>query len=137
MRFEHCYVTNSICTPRRAAILTGTHNHINRVTTLETGLDNALPNVAKHLQVGGYQTAAIGKWHLGHGPRHNPTGFDFWSVVPEQGEYDNPTFIEMGEESTEPGYVTDFPSLIARNAPGLGGTLGSSPEPALLTQISI
>ncbi|MFW5690039.1 MAG: sulfatase-like hydrolase/transferase, partial [Spirochaetota bacterium] len=88
MRFDHCYVTNSICTPSRATILTGTHNHVNRVTTLSTHLDNRLPNVAKHLQAGGYQTAIVGKWHLGQGPEHWPTGFDFWSVLPGQGIYD-------------------------------------------------
>lgn len=108
MRFDHCYVSNSICTPSRAAILTGTHNHVNRVTTLSTHIDNRLPNVAKHLRVGGYQTAIIGKWHLGEGPRHCPTGFDYWSVIPGQGIYHDPDFIEMGKRIVEPGYVTDI-----------------------------
>ena len=63
VRFDHCYVTNSICTPSRAAILTGTYNHVNCVKTLDTHMDNDLPNVAKHLQTGGYQTAIVGKWH--------------------------------------------------------------------------
>jgi arylsulfatase A-like enzyme len=107
MRLDHCYVTNSICTPSRATILTGTHNHINRVTTLHTCLDNRMPNVAKHLQQGGYQTAVVGKWHLGEGPDHCPTGFDHWSVVPGQGDYHNPTFHEMGEVVHEDRYVTD------------------------------
>lgn len=107
VRMEHCYVTNSICTPSRAAILTGTHNHINGVTTLDTHLDNRLPNVAKHLRQGGYQTAIIGKWHLGQGPKHWPTGFDFWSVLPGQGVYHEPVFYEMGERIVEEGYTTD------------------------------
>jgi arylsulfatase A-like enzyme len=107
MRFDHCYVTNSICTPSRATILTGTHTHVNRVTTLATHIDNRLPNVAKHLRTGGYETAVIGKWHLGQGPRHWPTGFDFWSVLPGQGIYHDPVFYEMGEKKIEPGYVTD------------------------------
>ena len=67
VRLNHCYVTNSICTPSRAAILTGTYNHVNCVTTLNTPINNRLPNVAKHLQFGGYKTAIIGKWHLGEG----------------------------------------------------------------------
>lgn len=108
MRFNHCYVSNSICTPSRAAILTGTHNHVNRVTTLATHMDNRLPNVAKHLRSGGYQTAIVGKWHLGEGPEHCPTGFDYWSVVPGQGIYHDPEFIEMGTRKRESGYVTDI-----------------------------
>ncbi|PCJ60964.1 MAG: sulfatase [Planctomycetota bacterium] len=108
MKLDHCYVTNSICTPSRAAILTGTHNHINRVTTLNTHIDNRLPNVAKHLKQGGYQTAMVGKWHLGTGPKHCPTGFDYWSVLPGQGIYHKPVFHEMGEVKTEEGYVTDI-----------------------------
>ena len=108
MRFDHCYVTNSICTPSRATILTGTYNHVNAVTTLETPINNRLPNVAKHLKTGGYQTAIIGKWHLGEGKAHEPSGFDFWSVLPGQGNYFDPLFIEMGEALTEEGYITDI-----------------------------
>ncbi|KAL1967570.1 hypothetical protein VTN77DRAFT_3085 [Rasamsonia byssochlamydoides] len=108
MKFNHCYVTNSICTPSRAAILTGTHNHVNGVITLDSKINKRLPNVAKHLRTGGYQTAMIGKWHLGEGTPHEPSGFDFWSVLPGQGEYHDPVMIEMGVESVQPGYATDI-----------------------------
>ena len=73
-----------------------------------TPINNRLPNVAKHLQYGGYQTAIIGKWHLGEGKNHEPTGFDYWSVLPGQGDYFDPVFIEMEKEVEEQGYATDI-----------------------------
>ncbi|KAI1125226.1 arylsulfatase B [Nemania abortiva] len=108
MRFNHCYVTNSICTPSRAAILTGTHNHVNGVMTLDDSINKHIPNVAKHLRTGGYRTAMVGKWHLGEGKAHEPTGFDYWSVLPGQGDYWDPMFIEPAGEKVESGYVTDI-----------------------------
>ncbi|KAL4994895.1 alkaline-phosphatase-like protein [Aspergillus recurvatus] len=108
MRFNHCYVTNSICTPSRAAILTGTHNHVNGVMTLNSKINKRLPNVAKQFRTGGYQTAMVGKWHLGEGKGHEPTGFDYWSVVPGQGEYFDPQFIGPAGMAREAGYATDI-----------------------------
>lgn len=108
MLFNHCYVTNSICTPSRASILCGTYNHVNGVTTLDSKINKHIPNVAKHLQTGGYRTAMIGKWHLGEGKDHEPSGFDFWSVLPGQGDYFDPELIEMGEHIQEAGYATDI-----------------------------
>ncbi|KAK6814599.1 hypothetical protein RU639_009568 [Aspergillus parasiticus] len=108
MKFNHCYVTNSICTPSRAAILCGTYNHVNGVMTLDDHINKHIPNVAKHLRTGGYQTAMVGKWHLGEGVDNQPTGFDYWSVLPGQGLYWDPNFIEPAGERVEPGYVTDI-----------------------------
>ncbi len=112
MRFDNCFCTNSICTPSRAAILTGTYNHINGVTTLATVMNNTLTTFPKLLQLAGYQTAIFGKWHLGEGPRHCPTGFDDWAVLPGQGFYHNPTFIfpgpNGGVKRTVRGYATDI-----------------------------
>ena len=108
MKFNHCYVTNSICTPSRAAILTGTHNHVNGVMTLDSKINKHIPNVAKHLHTGGYQTAMVGKWHMGEGEAHEPSGFDYWSVVQGQGEYHDPEFIEPGGTKIEMGYATDI-----------------------------
>ncbi|NIK78329.1 arylsulfatase A-like enzyme [Paenibacillus castaneae] len=108
MRMDNCFCTNSICTPSRAAILTGTYNHVNGVKTLSDRLDGRQQTVAKLLQQDGYQTAMIGKWHLGHGGNSDPTGFDFWSVFPGQGDYYDPSMIEMGKSITVPGYATDI-----------------------------
>ncbi|MFX0100636.1 MAG: sulfatase [Candidatus Hodarchaeota archaeon] len=115
MRCDNCFCTNSICTPSRAVILTGKHSHhpLNRVRTF-LPMDNTLPTVAKDLQKAGYQTAMIGKWHLGIGPEHCPTGFDYWKVLPGQGDYHDPLFIEMdpdtpgGKRNRQKGYTTDI-----------------------------
>lgn len=112
MRFDNCFCTNSICTPSRAAILTGTYNHVNGVTTLSTPMDNRIQTFPKLLQQHGYQTAVFGKWHLGIGPEHCPTGFDDWAVLPGQGLYHNPEFIfngpDGGTRQNVHGYVTDI-----------------------------
>ncbi|TBL79165.1 DUF4976 domain-containing protein [Paenibacillus thalictri] len=107
MRFDNCFCTNSICAPSRATILTGQYNHINGVMTLRDDLDGRRTTFPKLLQQAGYQTAIIGKWHLGHGGNSDPTGFDYWNVLPEQGVYTNPEFIEMGENRQYSGYVTE------------------------------
>jgi arylsulfatase A-like enzyme len=112
MRFDNCFCTNSICTPSRATILAGTYNHVNGVTTLATHMDNRLLTFPKLLQGAGYQTAVFGKWHLGQGPEHCPTGFDDWAVLPGQGLYHNPELIFKGPDGgtrrTVHGYVTDI-----------------------------
>jgi len=108
MRFDNCFCTNSICTPSRAVILAGTYNHVNGVTTLETPMDNRLETFPKLLRRAGYQTAVIGKWHLGTGEAHCPTGFDYWNVLPGQGLYHNPEMIEMGRRQVFDGYVTEL-----------------------------
>ena len=108
MRFDNCFCTNSICAPSRAAILTGMYNHKNGVKTLGDTFDSRQPTVQKMMRENGYQTALIGKWHLGHGGHSDPTGFDYWNVFPDQGEYHDPVMFDMGEEKVFEGYATDI-----------------------------
>jgi len=103
-----CFCTNSLCSPSRASILTGTYNHVNGVTSNSAQFDARQPTFVSLLQAGGYQTFLSGKWHLGHGGTHDPVGFDRWSVLPGQGRYWNPEFLDpQGRTVVRPGYVTD------------------------------
>jgi len=93
IRLDNCLVTNSICTPSRAVILTGKYSHKNGVYTLQDDFDRDQQNVAKLLQKSGYNTAIIGKWHL----HTEPSGFDYYNVLPNQGEYYDPKLKEKGD----------------------------------------
>ncbi len=107
-RFDSCFVTNSLCSPSRASILTGTYSHVNGVFTLWTPIDASQPTFITQLKAAGYRTAMIGKWHMGDGAGHNPEGFDYWDVVINQGEYWNPRFLSESGLRTVEGYATDI-----------------------------
>ena len=111
MTFGNMFVTNSICTPSRAAILTGQYAHVNGVPVFNR-FDSTRQNVAKLLQAGGYYTAMIGKWHLGS----DPSGFDRWEILPGQGAYFDPVLYTATGEKTHPGYVTDIITDLAIDA---------------------
>jgi arylsulfatase A-like enzyme len=109
MRFNNCYVTNSLCGPSRAAILTGKYGHKNGITENRMTFDGSQQTFPKLMQQNGYQTAIIGKWHLGS----DPTGFDYWDVMQGQGQYYNPFLITgdiNGRKSTRT--VTGYNSNI-------------------------
>ena len=108
VRFDNALVENALCTPSRAAILTGTYSHTSGVTTLATHLTNDHETFATALQATGYRTAIFGKWHLGHGEDYDPRGFDHWEVLPDQGEYHDPEFLTADGRVRFSGYVTDI-----------------------------
>lgn len=105
MRFDRCLVTNSICGPMRAVIQTGKYSHANGFyNNSNCRFDSSQPTFPKVMQKSGYQTALVGKWHL----ESDPTGFDYWNMLPGHGVYYNPTMIENGKEVQYSGYVTDI-----------------------------
>jgi arylsulfatase A-like enzyme len=104
MRFNKCFVGNSICSPARATLLTGQLSHKNGVKDNRTPFDGTRVTLPKLLSQAGYQTAIIGKWHL----HSYPTGFDFWKVLPGMGQYFDTRIINMnGDTVTTRGYATD------------------------------
>ncbi len=103
VRFTNSFVTNSICTPSRATLLTGQYSHVNNVPVFNA-FDVSRDHVAKRLRAGNYHTGIIGKWHLGP----DPTGFDRWVVLPGQGAYWNPVFLVPGHKLTIEGHCTDI-----------------------------
>lgn len=112
--FNKAYVTNSICGPSRASILTGTYSHVNGFKdNVSFNFNFNQESFAKVLQTAGYQTAWIGKMHLGDSI---PQGLDYYSILPGQGQYYNPDFIQTGNITRRyQGYVTDIITEAAEN----------------------
>ncbi|MEO9144825.1 MAG: sulfatase [Ginsengibacter sp.] len=105
MIFNRAFVNNSLCAPSRAAILTGKFSNMNGIKgNGDEVFDGSQETFPKLLHQAGYQTAMIGKWHL----VSNPTGFDFWNILPGQGDYYNPDFIDSTGTKRVEGYVTDL-----------------------------
>ncbi len=109
MRFDRCFVTNSICGPSRAVILTGKYSHLNGFVRNGNTFDGGQQTVAKILRQSGYQTAVIGKWHL----RSEPTGFDYYHVLQGQGPYYNPEMRTTNGNVKHTGYTTDIITDVA------------------------
>ncbi|MBK7871508.1 MAG: sulfatase [Saprospiraceae bacterium] len=107
--FKNAFVTNSICGPSRSVILTGKYSHINGFRDNGDRFDGSQWTFPKELQKHGYYTAMVGKWHLSTAP----TGFDYWNILIDQGQYYNPDFVEMGDTARREGYSTNLITDIA------------------------
>ena len=104
MRFDNCYVTNSICGPCRAVIQTGKYSHLNGFYCNGNRFNGDQQTFPKLLQKAGYQTAIVGKWHLAT----DPQGYDYSEVLIGQGPYYNPPMIKNGQRVSHTGYTTDI-----------------------------
>lgn len=107
-QLDSMYCTNSICTPSRASILTGTYSHVNGVPGIFAEMDYRVPTFVDVLHGQGYSTAIFGKWHLGESKSAQPRNFDDWLVFPGQGVYVDPVIIGPDGEQTITGYATDI-----------------------------
>jgi len=101
--FRNCLVTNSICGPSRATLLTGAYSHINGYKLNEKVFDNRQWVFTEDMQKNGYQTAWVGKLHLGSFPK----GFDYINVLPGHGDYYNSWFVSPKDTVRSNGYVTN------------------------------
>ena len=106
VRFTNSFVANSLSGPSRACMITGKHSCGNKFYDNTTCVfDSAQQTFPKLLQKAGYQTAIIGKWHL----ESLPSGFDYWQIVPGQGDYYNPNFITQQNDTIQKhGYITNI-----------------------------
>ena len=104
MLFSNACVTNSICAPSRAVILTGKHSHLNGKIDNMAPFDTSQITFPQLFQDAGYQTAMFGKLHFGN----NPKGVDQFKILPGQGSYINPKFITKEGDTTITGHVTDI-----------------------------
>lgn len=104
IRFDKCYVANSISAPSRATLLTGLHSHMNGKINNQVPFNHDQQQFQKILQQNGYQTVMIGKIHIDG----KMQGFDHWEVLPGQGDYYNPEFITDAGKHRVKGYVTDI-----------------------------
>lgn len=102
VRFDRCFCTESICGPSRAAIMTGKYGHVTGAMGWEP-YDRRHRTFPEYLQVAGYQTALVGKYHLGD----NPPGFDYFDILPGQGRYRDPVLVSKEGKQGRRGHVSD------------------------------
>lgn len=106
---SNAFVSTALCSPSRASILTGQYAHTHRVVDNDAAMPADLKFFPQYLQEAGYQTAFMGKWHMGHADDMPQPGFDYWLSFRGQGVYNNPVFNINGERVKQPegSYTTD------------------------------
>ncbi|HEX2187396.1 MAG TPA: sulfatase [Longimicrobiaceae bacterium] len=105
MLFTHAFVTNSICGPARATLLTGQYGHLTGVMTNADTLHPTRTTFPRLLRRAGYETAVFGKWHL-HDPP-DPEAYDRYELLAGQGPYYNPTLRSATDTVRYTGYTND------------------------------
>jgi len=105
-RFANMFVTTSLCSPSRASFLSGLYAHAHKVTNNFTDYPVELGSYPLQLQKAGYETAYIGKWHMGEQSDEKRPGFDYWVTHKGQGEYYDTTFNINGRREVKKGYYT-------------------------------
>jgi N-acetylglucosamine-6-sulfatase len=113
VHFRNMFCTTSLCSPSRASILSGLYAHTHGVVNNFTEYPNDLPSLPKNLQKAGYETAYIGKWHMGEDNDEKRPGFDYWISHKGQGKYYGTEFNENGVRKVEPGYYTTVATQFA------------------------
>ena len=106
VRFSHAFVTTSLCSPSRASYLSGLYAHTHGVVNNFTDYPADLPSYPRQLKAAGYQTAYIGKWHMGEADDSKRPGFDYWISHRGQGDYFDTEFNINGQRKVVPGYYT-------------------------------
>lgn len=104
----NAFVSTSLCSPSRASVLTGQYMHHHRVVDNQRPVPKGTRFFPEYLQEAGYQTAFVGKWHMGHEDDRPRPGFDHWVSFKGQGTYFNPELNINGERQTFEGYTTDI-----------------------------
>jgi arylsulfatase A-like enzyme len=130
--FENSFCSNAICAPSRAVVLTGKFSHVNgKIDNRADPFDTSQPTFNKALRAAGYQTAMIGKWHL----RNDPEGFDYWKVLPGQGDYYNPDFRTPAALAGAGAAAQDaFAAGEGGAAAAAGGSPSDSPASQVVTE---
>jgi arylsulfatase A-like enzyme len=129
--FENSFCSNAICAPSRAVVLTGKFSHVNgKIDNRADPFDTSQPTFNKALQAAGYETAMIGKWHL----RNDPQGFDYWKVLPGQGDYYNPDFRTPDYGAAGPATDSTTAGAAPSVQPGDAPRESAPPSPPVVTE---